>query len=255
MLAWGFKIKIPDNRFYHILLPTIHGSELPAICFFEITAVICLLWTIIVKFLNILNTKILAVNVLYNLSSVYLLVMAYQKSLSPTIDPNTVAKISLNSVKKWGITHLTSSPQYPRFNGLAEKSVQTIKKLLSKSLKSGSDANLVILQYRNTPIGNEEAPAQLLMGRRLRETLPALETQYLPHTIDPSMVKKNQTERQERQKHYYDRGCRPLRPIHDGDSIHFKQGNVWKPGTVRNKQTAPHSFDIKDEHGHIFRKN
>ena len=126
--------------------------------------------------------------------------------------------------KKWGITHLTSSPQYPRSNGLAEKSVQTLKKLLSKSLKSGSDANLVILQYRNTPIGNEGSPAQLLMGRRLRETLPVLETQYLPHTIDPSEVKKNQTERQERRKHYYNRGCRPLRPIYDGDSIHFKKG-------------------------------
>ena len=96
--------------------------------------------------------------------------------------------------KKWGITHLTSSPHYPRSNGLAEKSVQTLKKLLSKSLKSGSDANLVILQYRNTPIGNEGSPAQLLMGRRLRETLSVLETQYLPHTIDPSVVKKNQTE-------------------------------------------------------------
>ena len=150
---------------------------------------------------------------------------------------------------------MTSSPEYQRSNGLAEKLVQTLKKLLSKSLKSGSDANLVILRYRNTPIGNEGSPAQLLMDRRLRETLPVLETQYLPRTIHPSVVKKKQKERQDRQKYYYDCGCRPLRPIHDDDSIHFKKGNVWKPGTVRNKQTTPHSFDIKDEHGHIFRRN
>ena len=156
--------------------------------------------------------------------------------------PQYSSKIFAQFCKKWGITHLTSSPQYPRSNGLSEKSVKTLKKLLSKSLKSGSGANLVILQYRNTPNGNEGSPAQLLMGRRLRETLSVLETQYQPHTIDPSVVKKKQTERQERQKHYYNRGCRPLRPIHDGDSIHFKKTKCLEAWNLQEQTNRPTLF-------------
>ena len=133
--------------------------------------------------------------------------------------------------------------------------MQVLKKILPKLLKSGGDVNLVALQYRNTPIGGEEIPAQLLMGWRFRETLPVPETQYLPQTIDPSVVKSYQTELQKRQKHYYDRGRRPLRPIRDGDTSHFVKGNVWKTGTVMNKHTAPRSYANRDEHGHIFRKN
>ena len=35
--------------------------------------------------------------------------------------------------KTWEFKHVTSSPRYPRSNSLAEKTVQTVKKLLSKA--------------------------------------------------------------------------------------------------------------------------
>ena len=35
--------------------------------------------------------------------------------------------------KDWGFQHITSSPEYPRSNGLAEKTVQRVKNLLEKN--------------------------------------------------------------------------------------------------------------------------
>lgn len=39
----------------------------------------------------------------------------------------------------WDIKHLTSSPNYAQYNGLAERSIQTIKKMLKKSKENKSD--------------------------------------------------------------------------------------------------------------------
>ena len=70
--------------------------------------------------------------------------------------------------KKWNFKVVTSSPKYPQLNGLAERNVQTIKKLLKKAREGGSDEELALLELRNTPItGMSCSPAQLLMNRRL----------------------------------------------------------------------------------------
>ena len=49
--------------------------------------------------------------------------------------------------KGWGFQHVTSSPQYPQSNWLAEKTVQTVKRLLDKAKANGKDPYLSILEY------------------------------------------------------------------------------------------------------------
>ena len=67
--------------------------------------------------------------------------------------------------KKWNFKVITSSPKYPQSNGLAERNVQTIKKLLKKAREGGNDEELALLELRNTPItGMSYSPAQLLMN-------------------------------------------------------------------------------------------
>ena len=73
---------------------------------------------------------------------------------------------------KWGFQHKTSSPVYPQSNGLAERTVQTVKNLLQKAKASGEDPYLSLLSYRNTPVSDAGSFAQLLMNRRLRTDLP-----------------------------------------------------------------------------------
>ncbi|CAI6369661.1 unnamed protein product [Macrosiphum euphorbiae] len=58
-------------------------------------------------------------------------------------------------MSEWDIEHITSSPHYYQSNGLAERSIQSIKKLLKKFKKS-----------------NLCSPSQLLMSKSIRTKLP-----------------------------------------------------------------------------------
>lgn len=58
------------------------------------------------------------------------------------------------------ITQSTSSPTYPQTNGLAEKTVLTVKMLLTKAKQSGHDPYIASLNYRSTPVGGIDSPAR-----------------------------------------------------------------------------------------------
>ena len=60
----------------------------------------------------------------------------------------------------WGFVHSTSSPRYPQSNGLAEKAVQTVKRIVMKATASGRDPYIALLEYRTTPISDcRKSPA------------------------------------------------------------------------------------------------
>jgi len=64
----------------------------------------------------------------------------------------------------YGFVHVTSSPHYPQSNGLAERAVKTVKKLLKES----TDQCLALLSYWTTPLPwCGLSPAELSQGRRL----------------------------------------------------------------------------------------
>ena len=74
--------------------------------------------------------------------------------------------------KSWDFKHVTSSPLHSQGNGVAERCIQTVKKLFTKAKQSGSDPYISILEYRNSPLSCGKSPAQLLMSRELRSILP-----------------------------------------------------------------------------------
>ena len=81
-------------------------------------------------------------------------------------------------LKKWGIRHRLSSVAFPSSNGRAELAVKTAKRMLMDNISpNGSLDNdgmvRALLMYRNTPDpGCKLSPAQILLGRPLRDTLP-----------------------------------------------------------------------------------
>ena len=71
---------------------------------------------------------------------------------------------------EYQFSHVTSSPVYPQSNGEAERAVGTIKSLLRKE----GDPYLGLLVYRSTLLAVGFSPAELLMSRRLRTTIPII---------------------------------------------------------------------------------
>jgi hypothetical protein len=77
------------------------------------------------------------------------------------IPNSTSAEFKQIAKEEWTFTHKTSSPHYPKSNGLAERTIQTLKKVLKKARKEGTYPNLAILELRNRPRNNDlGSPAQ-----------------------------------------------------------------------------------------------
>lgn len=111
--------------------------------------------------------------------------------------------------RKLEFKHTITSPYYPQSNGLAEKSMHTAKMLL-KTKSSKGDPFLSILEYRSSPVDGLKSPAQLLMSRHLRSTLPITNQQLMAKAVSSKDVKTKRVQKQQHQKSYYDRSARPL---------------------------------------------
>uniref|UniRef100_A0A3Q3K1Q2 Integrase catalytic domain-containing protein n=1 Tax=Monopterus albus TaxID=43700 RepID=A0A3Q3K1Q2_MONAL len=147
--------------------------------------------------------------------------------------------------EQWDFQHTTSSPHYPQSNGLAEKTVQAAKRILTKAREDRKDPYLSLLEYRNTPVDGLKSPAQILMSRRLRSILPTTTSQLRP-----------QVECQRHQKHHYDKSARPLPAPHTGSSIRFQQEDGrWQPATIIQPAETPRSYHIKTNNSQTLRHN
>ena len=86
------------------------------------------------------------------------------------------------------LKHTTSSTHFPESNGLAERTVQTLKQLLSKS----GDPFLALLVYQATPLSwCGYSPAQLLMGRNVCTNIPQSTEQLIPQLPDYKKVRQD----------------------------------------------------------------
>ena len=151
--------------------------------------------------------------------------------------------------KQYGFQHITSSPYHPQGTGEAERGVQTMKSLLRKA----ADPYMAMLVYCSTPLEMGYSPAELLMGRRLRTTLPMVPEQLVPKPPPKSIVKNRDTHLKERHKDNFDnrRGVKELPALSQGDS-------VWVPDRQSSgeviEHVSPRSYVIQTPEG-SFRRN
>ena len=157
----------------------------------------------------------------------------------------------------WGIKLIHSSPGYPQSNGLAERMVKTVKHALKKASQTDTDPHLALLALRNTPVtGTDVSPAQVLMGRVLRSTLPCSTAVLQP--VTPLVVKgvhARLTRLQTSQEHNYNRNSQPLPEFAPGATVHMETRRGWMPATVVNKREEPRSYNVKTPSGIMLRRN
>ncbi|XP_055527585.1 uncharacterized protein K02A2.6-like [Wyeomyia smithii] len=155
--------------------------------------------------------------------------------------------------KMWCFDHCTSSPIFPRANGLAERYVQTAKNILKKCAEDKSDVQLAMLHVRDTP-RSEGLPAscERLMGRLLRSNLPIALEKLQPKTVT-GVTEALDAERN-LQKCHADRGATVPKHFQQGESVLLQQSDrTWKPATVV-KSFDERSYAV-DDGEKVLRRN
>ncbi|XP_055839176.1 uncharacterized protein LOC129907130 [Episyrphus balteatus] len=170
--------------------------------------------------------------------------------------PQFASREFANFAKDWDIQHQTSSPYYPRSNGLAERYVQTAKSMLKKCFKDQSDPYIALLNYRNSP-RNEvlQSPNQRLMSRLTRTTLP-VSPELLKPKIIPD-VHENITKMRQNYKSNYDNSATPSKLFHAGDRVRIQRNHRdWITGVVEElPKHGPRSLVIRTDDGKLLRRN
>ena len=153
------------------------------------------------------------------------------------------------SAREYGFSHVTSSPLYPQGNGEAERAVRTVKDLLRKQ----GDPYLALFACRATPLQCGYSPAELLMSRRLRSTVPTTRKGLLPVVPDRERIREKDKQQKLRQeRNFNDRhGARTLSHL---DPVN----HVWVPDRGSEAevvgQTNPSSYRVTTPEG-TYRRN
>jgi len=141
---------------------------------------------------------------------------------------------------------------------MAEKVLQTVKRLKKKARQDGNDPYLALLEYHNTPQSDTlGSPAQRLMGRQTKTLLPVSSTLLKPKTINPKRVQEELEKQRSKQKLYFDRNVKPLKILGKGDTVMMttKDGK-WKPARVNSiNQSGPRSYNIVTPQEQQYRRN
>ena len=151
--------------------------------------------------------------------------------------------------REWWFKHVTRSPRYPQWNGEVERAVKIVKSILKKE----KDPAKALLAHRSSPLACGYSPSELLMGRRIRTSIPVFHTQLTPKWPDMKRLQATEAEPRQKQKANFDQRHRaiPLCPIDTDTPVYVKDMDVT--GTVSGTAKTPRSYLIDTEKGPIRR--
>ena len=179
--------------------------------------------------------------------------------------PEFSAKVTENFLKRWGVRHRMSSAYNPSSNGRAELAVKSTKRLLMENVGPNGDLEndkmvRALLTQRNTPDpGCRLSPAQILLGRNLRDSLPFIRKDIMTYNNPQisTMWRDSWTKKEEALRSRYvktleslNEHAKTLPPLKCGDHVLIqnqtgKFPNKWgKSGVV---------VEIKDFHQYVIK--
>ena len=173
--------------------------------------------------------------------SQYQKAQAKEPMITSKIPDRPWAKIGVDLFEYNNTHYLLSVDYYSKFtvnstvhtyhiNGEAERAVQTVKNLLVKAKDP----------YKAT------SPAQRMMGRRLKTSLPTTAPLFKSQTVDE--VQRMLKKQKEKQKQYYDKCTgKELPPLQPGETIRMQHGEKWIPAKVLHKHQSLRSYLVESE--------
>lgn len=154
--------------------------------------------------------------------------------------------------QKYDIIIETSSPLYPKSNGLAETAVRIAKNILKKS-QTPEEVYLGLLDYRSTPVKDMTlSPAQLIQNRRIRTKLPGHDKLFEP-TINNGLGQEFDKKQLNASKQYNKTAKESVR-FRLGDHVFVRDKKQWVSGQIVREWHTPRSFIIQTDSGE-YRRN
>uniref|UniRef100_A0AAV2L7J6 Reverse transcriptase RNase H-like domain-containing protein n=1 Tax=Knipowitschia caucasica TaxID=637954 RepID=A0AAV2L7J6_KNICA len=139
--------------------------------------------------------------------------------------------------------------------------LQHVRKLIRDGWPKRDDPLLALMSYRATPTTSTGvSPAEMLMGRKIRTTLPSLKKNLIPKQPNRDLIRRRDEEAKQQQAFYYNRrhGARDLPPLHTGDHVLSKLDGekVWKGrASVQQECGTPRSYQVKSPGGGEMGRN
>lgn len=163
---------------------------------------------------------------------------------------NLVSRSMECFAREMGFRIISSSPRYPQSNGFAEAMVKVGKKLLQGDLQRG------LLAYRTTPLDLGPSPGELLLGRRLRSTLPMNEEKLAPSWPDLRVFKAVDAERKRKMEDWYNQRHRAktLPQLQVGDKVWVGDKRSYAEVTGKCSE-RPRSYQVRTPGGAIITRN
>ena len=150
--------------------------------------------------------------------------------------------------------HTTTSPYYPQANGLAERMVKTVKKLLEHTV----DPYKALLSYLATPLPwCGLSPAELLMGRKIRTDVPQVNDHLVPNWEHTQHFRTLDQKYKQAQKENYERRHRvrnlPELPENQPVWVDSRVQSRLIPAQVSHSATTPRSYVVETPSGELRR--
>ena len=146
----------------------------------------------------------------------------------------------------YSVNHITTSPHYPKSNGLAEKYVQIVKNLFYKAKEEGTDLYKSLMIYRNTLLLHKlQSPMQILQSQAARTQLPMSSAARIQQRLGSEQLRVNN-----KNEHL------PTHNFHIGQSVMYMNpmNKRWYPAKIKNLCLEPRSFKIETDDGTIYKK-
>ena len=158
------------------------------------------------------------------------------------LQPENTKILQLSMVSGWP----QAAHTIQRAMVLLKGKVQTIKNLLSKCAKVGSDPYLALLQLRSTPIDSRTpSPGELLQNRKLRTTLPVINrpppnSEAIRAALQSRQVYTNHDAHAKELSKLL-----PIQPVWVQNTLTKK----WEKGVIKSQAETPRSYIVLTPQG------